>query len=63
MTEWISVKERLPEEGETVLTYHHPYIETAEIMWWEGSSPHWMNGSNPSFEATHWQPLPEPPNA
>ena len=58
MNEWISVKERLPDNGEVVLVCdEHELILMAEHY-----SYGWV--SNPLFvkiKVTHWMPLPEPP--
>jgi hypothetical protein len=62
MMEWISVKDKHPEEGEYVLTYHHDYMDVAEIMWFDYDNiPHFVSDSGPSFIAEYWMPLPEPP--
>lgn len=68
--EWISVKERLPEEGMQVLIYegnsHENYrdirrriatykVRENGINWYEGGQ--WNNG----IYTTHWMPLPQPP--
>lgn len=58
MAEWISVKDRLPEEGEVVVIYIKPevgvgYAETDIYL---------MGDFDEYSEAvTHWMPLPEPP--
>jgi hypothetical protein len=71
---WIDVKERLPEEGQTVLLVQQkfgtrsPEIYTGEyengkwtIYHWEGVTKDADN--NPDyFWTTHWQPLPSPPS-
>lgn len=59
--EWISVKDRLPEEGECVIVY-----DTREdyIGMWEFSGVAWYNDDyNPLGidEVTHWMPLPDAP--
>lgn len=48
--QWISVKERLPEEGEEIFWCHAP---TCEMVVGQ------LVGPTPYF--THWMPLPEPP--
>lgn len=61
MSEWISVKDRLPARGQ-------------EVLWWEVGTPYdethryySMGIYNPDVWqprltfATHWMPLPEPP--
>lgn len=59
---WISVEERLPEDGETVLTISSElemevYDYDSE---WEGIFQK-FNGSIKVFNITHWMPLPEAP--
>ncbi len=49
--EWISVKDRLPEENEIILAW----VATCRDL-------HFCFGSEVSgLEVTHWMPLPEPP--
>lgn len=57
---WISVDERLPEEGETVLCYYESDLmgvctRLHEI--WEDSYGYWESDD----AITHWMPMPEPP--
>lgn len=54
---WISVKDRLPEEHERILTYDK-YSDVKENRLLR-SYPcvSWAYG----FHVTHWMPLPEPP--
>ena len=52
MTEWISVKDRLPEAMQRVLTYHKRGAIRLH---------RWIMADKEDF--THWMPLPEPPNA
>lgn len=60
MSEWISVKERLPEECEDVLVYlGEGKIDVCRLihnMFWGASGALYDLG-----DVTHWQPLPEPP--
>lgn len=74
-TEWISVKDRLPERGIKVLVCDNNYINIAsrptnlelrilsEI--YEKEFPEHVFDSPsffaPSSDTTHWMPLPEPP--
>ena len=76
--EWISVKDRLPEEGVEVLIYCNPDIVQAvfSVGYWKGSFDvtDYMNdgfvpdrrickqGSDYDY-VTHWMPLPEPPKS
>lgn len=64
--QWISVKDRLPEEGEKVLIYTKTDITTFGLYTKNygfgkregfecGDGFMWMNTSS------HWMPLPEPP--
>lgn len=57
---WISVEDRLPEEGETVLCYYESDLmgvctRLHEI--WEDSYGYWESDD----AITHWMPMPEPP--
>lgn len=48
---WISVKERLPEDGKYVLAY------SADDDYMTVEARHKFD----AFQITHWMPLPEPP--
>lgn len=52
---WISVEERLPKNGQWVLTYCGGYANWFELNKWCGDS--WLK----IMPVTHWLPLPEPP--
>jgi hypothetical protein len=55
---WVSVKERLPAVGETVLVYYR-YHDQQSIV-----TARFVNGGFIGFwgaNVTHWMPLPEPP--
>lgn len=65
---WISVKERLPEEIMdvlvvkhngliTVMSWHAPFDSGKRIFQWWGFG-RWVNQHS---QITHWMPLPEPP--
>lgn len=57
MSDWISVKERLPERAGVYLTYMNGITQTAFYDRIEGI---WVVGKN-KLPVTHWMPLPEPP--
>lgn len=59
-TTWISVKERLPEEGERVLFF----CDDVDIgYFFKERGWHFLDGGDwfEINEVTHWMPLPEPP--
>lgn len=60
--QWISVKDRLPEAGETVLCLM-PSKECWVATWNEVDDRMWSDGEWWASETfvTHWMPLPEPP--
>ncbi|MBR2783031.1 MAG: DUF551 domain-containing protein [Firmicutes bacterium] len=63
MSEWISVKDRLPQVGEKVLTLSKfGHIFDRALQEFSGGiklfSP---DGLKPGRDVTHWMPLPEPP--
>lgn len=68
MSEWISVKDRLPEYGKDVLVCDcnsRNYISVWSLEkdtdggtnYWEDCRGWWQSFD----EVTHWMPLPEPP--
>ncbi len=64
MSEWISVKERLPEVGESVIGFcndHNPRVVFLSRNWFRGVG--WLDGNTwralPIDRVTHWMPLPE----
>jgi len=63
-TQWISIKEDLPETEQDVLIYDQNYgIVTA---WFDGSDFRFELGYDEVFvfeTVTHWMPLPEKPKA
>jgi len=64
MSEWISVKERMPDECSYVLCYVNDIVSGwVELLKYEGRHV-WVDAVNADeYEpiVTHWMPLPEPP--
>jgi hypothetical protein len=66
MSEWISVKDRLPDYVQQVLVYRTECF-VCEVMEYRNGSWNIWNGEyfdsfNSEFnDITHWMPLPEPP--
>lgn len=66
MTEWISVKDLLPESREDVLcvAFWHEKYQT-QIGWYSSINNIWHiitpAGDKSEIEVSHWMPLPEPP--
>lgn len=62
MTEWISVKERLPEETGFYLIYMPKWTGHMEVCFYSVYSG-WETGSHVYLNdmITHWRPLPEQP--
>jgi hypothetical protein len=75
-TDWISVKDKLPFEGQPILmrVLNHRYHWVGAGQQWSGlffkkqdGSPDWLAngfyvGSDNHCEVTHWMPLPELPD-
>jgi len=67
MSEWISVKDRLPKKGECVLCFYDsqlhkhidPFGRSNRIVTRELIAENGMEWANEGV--THWMPLPEPP--
>ena len=60
---WISVKDRMPEEGVDVLVYGYKYLDR------KGADVDFVDKESGNFfyyddgRVTHWRPLPEPPES
>jgi len=58
MSNWISVKDKLPEKGDTYLVWtENTGVETCRWFAYRGK---WRGGAW-TAHITHWMPLPEPP--
>lgn len=64
MSEWISVKDRLPTYFDDVWAW--VVFSTGEARGtetWLEDNGSWVMGSAKNFTVTHWMPLPDPPSA
>jgi len=63
--EWISVKDRLPEDISLVLAFGENYHDAVffaysnKVDWFDPDIVH--NSKIDKGDVTHWMPLPEPP--
>jgi len=66
INQWINVKDKLPNHGESVIVWTTTGICIAEICGKTitGSRPTWIetNGESDFWNVTHWMPLPTPPD-
>ena len=64
MSEWISVKERLPKEGESVLIYKTDEpLSIDYIVYLTPKHPIWACLLDyEMYKVTHWMKLPDAPN-
>ena len=62
MTDWISVKDRLPKAKETVIGYEAAF-DSIGLVYREPDSETFIDcdGFYSLDTVTHWMPLPEPP--
>lgn len=63
--EWISVKDRLPKDGQAILMSHTTHYTNAPPMQSVSAGAYhvwcWVSGGGHVYAPTHWQPYPEPP--
>ena len=62
-SDWISVKDRLPKEGETVLIAHHNGRLRTWVADFKDGNFLELENQWPMRLTEYWQPLPEPPSA
>ena len=58
---WIPVSEQLPEDGQNVIAYFTGGGEVGEATF--NKRDVWFYNEHGAWAATHWMPLPEPPEA
>jgi hypothetical protein len=52
-----------PKRGQRILLYRRGYREAQAACWWSTEHREWHAVLGFAFhDATHWQPLPEPPS-
>lgn len=61
MSEWISVDERLPEEGILVIVCDKNAKDAASFISFYFHERKVWSFCGMTFHPTHWMPLPEPP--
>ena len=60
-SEWISVKDRLPEDDRNVLVYDDHDIQFW-VAWHDECHNNWYTQEGESvYGVSHWMPLPQPP--
>ena len=61
--EWISVKERLPEEsGMYIVTANDGHAQRVSFVQWQKKNRMWnLTGARSYWRVTHWMPMPHPP--
>ena len=59
MSEWISVKDRLPSDARIYICYSSSFLNKVACMKYNGKNFMWRG--NIVNSVTHWQPLPAPP--
>ena len=61
--EWISVKDRLPEEsGMYIVTANDGHAQRISFVQWQKKNRMWnLTGTRSYWRVTHWMPMPQPP--
>ena len=60
MSDWISVKVRMPTEGERVLVFHSDYVVRIGIQE-KGVFPSVLNRNLERADVLYWMPMPDMP--
>ena len=60
-TEWISVKDRLPDKPEEYIVWGGQFVTTLQFFDGEWQSEFVPSKYLDQSKITHWMPLPEPP--
>ena len=64
MSEWISVKDRLPDTSADILVAAYWHDSWQTMVGWYSGNYWWVYTSHGAFmpgPVSHWMPLPEPP--
>ena len=64
MSEWISVKDRVPDRGDRYLCYDNTQGYAQVFEWFKNfrlNEWDWFGTDDDDFNVTHWMPLPKPP--
>ena len=61
--EWVSVKDRLPEEsGIYIVTANDGHAQRVSFVQWQKKNRMWnLTGARSYWRVTHWMPMPQPP--
>ena len=61
--EWVSVLDRLPEEGGIdIVTANDGHAQRVSFVQWQKKNRMWnLTGARSYWRVTHWMPLPKPP--
>ena len=61
--EWVSVKDRLPEEsGMYIVTANDGHAQRVSFVQWQKKNRMWnLTGERSYWRVTHWMPMPHPP--
>ena len=62
--EWISVKDRLPNDEEDYLIIYLGWDDLIfhKVLYYCKTEKVWYDNNMDEYIVTHWQPLPEPPS-